>query len=403
VYQLVDSFLSTEGGKEYLAEIRNFRSQAEDVSLSRFSQTLPIFLLSSKQLTQLSAPHFRVGPKYVQSPVRTHIDETRSSSIGLSASPLCLPPPEPMSPSRDQDRLASVDSDCDSDHLPPSLSSLYQGVHESVVWSILNRFSEPVMILTGQPPFFILKCSVDWHALMGYSAEEIFGKCIEHFISAEDLLVNPHLNQIKTPRPPRDSAKYERRSLESESTTYDSLMSFYQQLQPQQSPRRSHHPHIVLRLRTADQRVVPFSVHAFPLLRRQERQLGSDSVNGLSSQLKSLVNGSQERAGGEDIDRGPPLVRSESPAVAYHVLYMHQLRYLHPQRKEQERSDLSDEESERGQSMMDRMLSVASSTVSANVRKSWMGPTEAINQLPGPPQLEEGEEEEGSHWFGGSL
>jgi hypothetical protein len=293
--------------------------------------------------------------------------------------------------SRDRDPVDSVDSDRRSDH--QSLSSLFQSVHDSVVWSILNRFSEPVMILTGQPPFFILKCSLDWHALMGYTAEESFGKCVEHFIAAEDLLANPSLNQIRMPKPSRDSdlksSKYDPRDSESESTTYDSLMSFYQQLQSKQS---LFHPHLVLRLKTSDHKVVPVSVHAFSLSRRQERQLGSDSVNGLSSQLRSLVNGSQGK-GGDEV--------SDSPTVAYHVLYLHQLRYLHHEhQQERVQSDVSDEGRERGQSMMDRILSTASSTVSANVRRSWIGPMDGANQLPGPPQMD-GEAD--SRWFGYSL
>lgn len=384
IYQLVDDFLATDKGKEYLKEIMNFRCQEEDSTL-RFSQTLSIFTHSSKQPPSLSHPTFGMEQNRttVQSPVRTHIDDTRSSSIGILTS-------NPLSPPRPEDIMKSIDGIHEGRSLiEEPISALYLGVHESIVWTVVNGLSEPALILTGQPPFFILKGSVDWHALMGYTPEDIFGKCLEHFIPSDSLLSNPYLSQIrKSAIHHRDSEIGFSPSLDEDLTTYDALMSFYRQLQ-YTSNADIHYRHIVLSLRASDQRVVPFSVHALPLYRRQERRLGSDSVNGVSAELKSIVGSSSHFS----LDGPSTNDNLRSPTVAYYVLYMNHLTYI-----QQDQTHLSDEiENERSPSLVDRAISIASSF--SGIGKSLFNTNseknvDTHNQLPGPPPNLESESED---------
>lgn len=394
VYELVDNFLLTEVGKEYLSEMKNFRNEEVEDSNLRLSQTLSRFTQSMKQLPSLSIsfPKFRVTPKYIHSPIRTHIDETRSSSIGLSVS--IGSPTGPLSPKRDRDLGESIDDELLDE--PHSLSSIYEGVNGSAAWTVVNGLSEPVVILSGQPPYFILKCSVDWHAVMGYSSEEVFGKCLEHFTPPDSLMSNPLLNQLhSTNLQQQQSRDSDLRNFNqgplSEMTTYDALMLFYRQLQFQSLPHLHHH-HLVLKLQTSDQRVIPFSIHALPLYKRQERRLAADSVSGISDHLKSFIDESY-REGGD--------LPSPSKPVAFYAVYMNHLAYdrSHFAEQLQEKDD-----SERIQSFVDRVLSVASSTFS--VRKSWMnvsgngnGKNADASHYPSPPSVNPPDSEE-EKWGG---
>lgn len=362
----------------------NFRCQVED-STQRFSQTLSIFTHSSKQLPSLSHPNFRMEQRpMLLSPVRTHIDDTRSSSIGLLIS-------NPLSPLRPEDMNVSNDgtNDEQKNFIEEPISSLYLRVHDSIVWTIVNGLSEPALILTGQPPYFILKGSLHWHDLMGYTPEAIFGKCLEHFIPSDYWFKNPYLSQIQKPF----SSSSQEPDLniiselnEDDLSTYDALMTFYRQLQF--CSNAVYHHHIVLSLKAADDKILPFSLHALPIFKRQERRFGSDSVSGISAQLKSLVES------GGDLPRNEVLpddyIRSNT--VAYYVVYMNHLTYLHPDHPD-------DVDQDRASSFVDRVLSVASSTISGGIGKSLFGPNaekshNIQNQYPSPPNIESESEDE---------
>jgi hypothetical protein len=473
VYELVDAFLLTEVGKDYLSDMKNFRNEEDqdkedkDSSL-RISQTLSRFTrsITTKQLP--SFPRFRANteqqqPKYLLSPLRTHFDDTRTSSIsiGLSASALASmgigtgtglgtgigPHGESTSCEDefqddahllldDEQRKSYVSlshTSLSSSSSSLSLSSLYKAVSESVVWSIVNGLgSEPVMILSGQSPHFILKCSVDWHALLGYSAEEVFGKCLEHFIPPDSLLANPLLNQLHSQphsqsqsrdsdlmnrNQPHRNSNHGTDALHGMMTTYDALTSFYSQLQS----HNHSHSHLVLKLQTADQQVVPFSIHALPLFKRQERRFATDPLphnargQMISEQLKKAFmsdssptlgelpsdgngngNGTQAQSQSLQFDDLSCGSSANLKTVAFYVVYMNHLTYDYD---EQQQDQQQREEKERTNSYVDRVLSIASSSFSLNQRgKSWMNTngngnenktmTAAdANHYPSPPSL----------------
>jgi hypothetical protein len=241
---------------------------------------------------------------------------------------------------------------------------------------------------------------------MGYTSEEVFGKCLEHFIPPDSLMANPFLNQLHSTKPQQQQQQQSRDSdltnfnqNQRSETSYDALMSFYQQLQFQSSsplPQLNHH-HLVLKLQTSDQRVIPFSIHALPLYKRQERRLAADSVNGISDHLKSFIDESSlPYRQGEEGD-----LPSRTKSVAFYVVYMNHLTYDRSHFIDEQQQEREDKE--RAQSFVDRVLSVASS-LSMNLGKSWMntngnGKNADATHYPSPPSTNPPESEE-EKWGG---
>jgi len=126
-----------------------------------------------------------------------------------------------------------------AERLSTELSYLFNKIEEDVVWRQVDELSDPVIILTGRAPHIIVKASMAWLSLLGTTASQVFGHCLEDFV----------MNEVE--------------NAEDNDEIVSSLQCFYDTL------RSLVVAHCILPLRTR-QRKILFSLHAHPIYRRAD-------------------------------------------------------------------------------------------------------------------------------------
>ena len=73
------------------------------------------------------------------------------------------------------------------------------------MWNIISGIDDPVGVISGQAPHFLLRCSVNFQAFFGYTTEQIFGRSLSNFVhdsntptSTIHLSVKPIATQLNT-------------------------------------------------------------------------------------------------------------------------------------------------------------------------------------------------------------
>jgi hypothetical protein len=66
------------------------------------------------------------------------------------------------------------------------LAALYTAITSDISWQAGDAIEEAMLIVSAEAPHMILKTSAAWNEKMGYSAKQMFGHCLDHYVQADE-------------------------------------------------------------------------------------------------------------------------------------------------------------------------------------------------------------------------
>jgi hypothetical protein len=139
--------------------------------------------------------------------------------------------------------------------LANELEYVYQQIENDPTWKLIDELYDPVVILSGRNPYLILKCSMSWLSLMGYTSSQVFGKIFDNFVSFQQK--EEESEKTQTQQTTSSSASFPT-PISEVLTTLDSFYSHLQSSNPS-------HNHWVLPLLHSQQHFIKCSIHCFPI------------------------------------------------------------------------------------------------------------------------------------------
>ena len=159
-----------------------------------------------------------------------------------------------------------------------SLHTMFEAKPDS--WNCIRDHVDPVLLLSGKPPYVIVTCSIVFEKLLGFTSSQLFGKCLEHLLDINDSLNCERLEifyeSIQQQNDDEQSSRSVLSPVSSPHSTPCSSPPPTSQSRPrshkstrQQPNLPKHTGHVVLTLLDYCARLQDYSLHAIPVYERK--------------------------------------------------------------------------------------------------------------------------------------